>query len=161
MLTAHYIGTHAKDTLAVRIGWAATRLVQRGEYKAVTHVEAIHQVNVDGTVTIASASLRDGGVRTRRNVRLTPGHWLIVNVPQFELPRSMLWFSLYDGRPYDLRGAVATVLPGASSASRWFCNEAVGASVGIKEPQIFGPAQFCAICMTLGRDVTSRFFGGQ
>ena len=30
MIVAHFVGNHAKDTLAVRAGWSLTRLVQRG-----------------------------------------------------------------------------------------------------------------------------------
>ena len=101
MLVALFIGNHAKDTLAVRAGWAITRAVQRGTYKAVTHCEAIHQVNADGTVTIAGASLRDGGVRAKQNVLLTPGNWLIVEVPQWDVQRSIEWFAFNDNLPYD------------------------------------------------------------
>lgn len=161
MLIAHYIGSHTKDTLAVRTGWWFTRLVQRGSYKAVTHCEAIHTINQDGTVTIASASVRDGGVRTKHNVKLTPGNWMMVDVPQFDVQRSIDWFAFNDGLPYDWRGAIATVLPGTHSQNGYFCNEAVGASVGLKEAHIFGPAQFAAICMSLGRDVTEDFFGAR
>lgn len=158
MLIAHYIGNHAKDTLLVRAGWWITRLVQRGAYKAVTHVEAVHAVNADGTVTIASASLRDGGVRTKHNVRLNPAHWLIVDVPVWDVQKSIDWFAFNDGLPYDWRGALATVLPGTQSDNGWFCNEAVGASVGTKDPQIFGPAQFAAITLSIGFDATNEFF---
>lgn len=161
MITAHYTGNHAKDTFSARLGWAATRLVQRGAYKAVTHSEAIHRIHGDNSVTIASASLRDGGVRTKRNVLLTASNWLIIDVPQFDFQQSIRWFAEHDGQPYDLRGALATVLPGSGSPSRWFCNEAVAASVGFREPQIFGPAQWAAICMSLGTDVTRQFFERQ
>lgn len=159
MIIAHYIGNHAKDTLAVRAGWAVTRAVQRGTYKAVTHCESIHTLNTDGTVTIASSSVRDHGVRTKRNVRLTPGHWLIADVPQFSLARSVDWFAFNNATPYDWRGALATVLPGTQSEHGWFCNEAVAASVGFKDPQIYGPAQWAAITFSMGRDWTEEFFG--
>lgn len=157
MKIAHYIGDHRKDTLSVQIGWAATRLVQRGLYKRVTHCEAILKEYIDGFVDIASASLRDGGVRTK-HVKLTKGDWFIVDVPHWDAGEALLWFSEHNGKPYDLRGALATVLPWRQKKDRWFCNEAVGASVGLAEPHIFGPAQFAAICMTLGHDVTDKFF---
>lgn len=41
MKIAHYIGDHAGDTLLVRTSWALTRLVQRGDWRNVTHCEAI------------------------------------------------------------------------------------------------------------------------
>jgi hypothetical protein len=42
MIVLDYIGNHSKDTIPVRLGWALTRLVQRGEYQRVTHTEAVH-----------------------------------------------------------------------------------------------------------------------
>lgn len=158
MKIAHFVGNHAADTLAVRLGWWITRLVQRGHYKAVTHCEAILAEHADGTVTIASASVRDGGVRTKRNVRLNPAHWLIVDVPQWDVQKSIDWFAFNDCLPYDWRGAVATVLLFDHDQNGWFCNEAVGASGGLIDPQTFTPAQFAAICLTLGQDVTADFF---
>ena len=157
MQIIHYIGNHAADTLAVRLGWWITRLVQRGQYKAVTHCEAILAEHADGSVTIASASVRDGGVRTKRNVRLNPAHWLIVDVPQWDVQKSIDWFAFNDGLPYDWRGAVATVLLLGHDQNGWFCNEAVGAP-HIRDSHIFGPAQFADISMSVGRDATAEFF---
>jgi hypothetical protein len=160
MKTALYIGNHSGDTLKVRAGWALTRLVQRGIYQRVTHTEMIHDELTDGSVVIASASLRDGGVRTK-TARLTAGHWMIVDVPIWSLNQSKEWFAIHNGEKYDMRGALATVLPGSQYIDRWYCNEACGASVGIVEPQLFGPAQYAAIAMSLGRDVTEDFFRGR
>lgn len=156
MLTAHFIGNHDKDTLLVRAGWAITRSVQRGTYANVTHCEAIHAEHDDGTVTIASASLRDGGVRTKR-VKLNPAHWLIVDVPAWDVQQSIDWFAFNDGVRYDLRGALATVLLFGHDENGYFCNEAVG-SPFMRDPAIFGPAQFASLCMSFGRDVTAEFF---
>lgn len=161
MLIALFIGDHKGDTLPVRLGWWAIRHTQGGKYAQVTHTECIHAENTDGTVTIASSSLRDGGVRTKENVRLNPKHWMIVNVPSWYLDMSKHWFACHDGEKYDLRGALATRLPGVGASDRWFCNEADGASVGLAEPDTFGPHHFAAICMTLGYDVTQNFFGGR
>lgn len=160
MLIAHYIGNHDKDDVLTRIGWAATRLVQRGRYSAVTHCEAIHRIGMNNLVTIASASLRDGGVRVKHNIQLTQGKWLIIDVPQFSVDLSIEWFAQHIGQPYDLRGALATVLPGTGLSDHWFCNETVAASVDFKDPQIFGPAQFASITASIGTDVTQEFFKG-
>jgi hypothetical protein len=157
MLIALYVGNHAQDELMVRMGCSLERAVQKGPYGRVTHVEAILAVQADGSVTIASSSLRDGGVRTKRNVRLDSANWLIADVPQWDEVRSAVWFADHDGEPYDWRGALATVLPGHASTG-YFCNEAVGASVGMATPQCFTPAQFSAICFSFGRGVTSKFF---
>jgi hypothetical protein len=160
MKVALFVGSHAGDTLAVRTGWWLTRLAQKGKYGIVTHCEAIHAEHSDGTVTIASASLRDGGVRPKRTA-LTPGNWIIADVPVWEVDRSIDWFAVHDGELYDWRGALATVLPGAGVWNRWFCNEAVGASLGLEAPEIFGPHQFAAMALTLGTDVTQEFFANQ
>ncbi len=158
MLAALYVGDHAQDALNVRVGAGLTRLVQKGPYGRVTHAEAILAGADFRRVDIGSSSVRDGGVRTKRNVALTPGNWMVVDVPRWDADRSRLWFAAHDGEPYDWRGAWATVLPGHHQAGAWFCNEAVGASVGLLTPECFTPAQFAAICLTLGVDVTARFF---
>ena len=148
MKLALYIGNHDKDKWSVRIGWWLTRLVQKGKYAQVTHVEAILKEHEDGSVTIGSSSLRDGGVRMKR-VHLTAGHWEIMDVPQWSADDAMLWFISHDGEHYDWRGAFASCMPFQwRKTQQWFCNEAVGASVGLESPDIFGPSQFAAICYT-------------
>lgn len=148
MKVALYVGDHAGDSWYVRASSLIIRRVQKGPYRGVTHVEAIHGEHADGTTTIASSSLRDGGVRTKR-VALNPSHWLIVNVPQWDVERSIRWFESHDNAPYDWRGAAATVLPGSGRANEWFCNEAVGASIGLRSPDTLGPHQFAAIAFSL------------
>lgn len=160
MKTALFIGDHSGDTLSVRAGWALTRMVQRGAYRQVTHTEMILDEMADGSVLIGSSSLRDGGVRIKKT-KLTPGHWLIVDVPSWDVGQSFKWFEKHKGDQYDLRGALATVLPGSQYYDRWYCSEACAASVGIVEPQLFGPAQYAAIAMSLGKDATEDFFRGQ
>ena len=144
-----YTGRHTKDTPGVRLGWWLTRLVQKGEYSNVTHVEAILEEHDDGSVTIGSSSIRDGGVRMKR-CTLTPEHWVIVDVPKWKASKARKWFEEHDGEPYDWRGAFASCMPFQFSERReWFCNEAVGAAVGLNSPEIFGPAQFASICASL------------
>ena len=156
MKTAHYIGSHAGDKLAVRAGAWLTRKVQKGPYGIVTHVEAIHAEHADGSVTIASASLRDGGVRSKR-VLLNPAHWMIVDVPAWDVKRSVELLVRTEGMPYDWRGALATCLPGSPDTSRAFCNKWVGWPY-LLASETFGPHHFAAICLSLGRDVTQQFF---
>ncbi len=157
MLVALFVGSHDGDTWLVRAGCAITRWVQKGTLGIVTHVEAIHAEHSDGSVTIASSSLRDGGVRSK-DVTLTLDNWRIVDVPQWDEQQSIEWFRLHDGEAYDKRGALATVLPGAGVWNEWFCNEAIGASISLRCPETFGPHQFAAIALTLGVDVTREFF---
>ena len=107
-------------------------------------------------VTIASSSLRDGGVRAKL-VWLTEGHWIIVDVPQWNVKHSLDFFYDTIGQPYDWRGALATVLPGHNKEDAWFCNEWV-AYPYLKSAANFGPHQLQAICLSIGRNVTDAFF---
>lgn len=158
MLIAHYVGNHAGDDLLARAGWYLTRNTQRGQYKDVTHVEAILGTWSDGKVDIGSASLRDGAcVRIKERVALVPGNWRIAKVDTWSMAKSLEWFAAHRGEPYDWRGALATRIPGHSQAGAWFCNQAVAAPF-LKEPQTFGPHHFAAITFSLGVDWTEQFF---
>ena len=163
MRVALFIGDHRDDTLLVRLGWAATRLVQRGDFRRVTHVEAILEEWPDGCVTIGSATLRKenqgrNGVRVKPGVRLNPANWLMADVPQWSVERAREWFAQHVGELYDVRGAVGTAVPLVGhNPRRKFCNWAVGAPF-LRAAHTFGPAQFAAICFTFGRDVTEEFF---
>ena len=159
MIVAHYTGNHAADNLAARAGWYLTQLAQKGPYGHITHTEAIHAEHSDGSVTIASASLRDGGVRSKR-VTLNPAHWMITDVPQWDVEHSVDLLAMTHGAGYDLRGALATVLPGAPKAGRYFCNHWVGLPF-IKASPTFGPHHFAAICLSLGKDITTEFFNSR
>lgn len=156
MLIAHYTGDHTGDDWQARAGVAITRLGQKGIYGDITHTEAIHAQHTDGSVTIASASLRDGGVRDKR-VTLNPAHWIITDVPQWDIGQSVLLLERTRGWPYDLRGALATVLPGRPSDKAYFCNRWVGQPF-LKAAGSFGPHHFAAICLSIGQDVTTDFF---
>jgi len=158
MLIAHYIGRHAGDTLSVRAGWAVVRAVQRGPWRRATHVEAIHAVHDDGSVTITSSSLREGGVRSKRT-KLKTGNWIVVDVPQWDVADSIALLDQTRGAPYDTLGAVATVLPLRQRADQWFCTEWVAAPY-LRASGLFGPAQLAAITLSLGTDVTDSIVRG-
>lgn len=159
MLVAHYTGDHEGDKWTARVGVWVTRLGQKGPYKRITHTEAIHQEFPDGSVLIASASLRDGGVRSKR-VTLNPNHWIITDLPQWDAAQSVLLLENTRGWPYDLRGAIATVLPGRQSSTAFFCNRWVGTPY-LQAAGSFGPHHFAAICLSVGMDVTTDFFGAR
>ena len=162
MKVAHYIGNHSKDTLSVRLGWALTRLVQWGPHKHVTHSEAILAEFADGSVLIASSSAREGGVRIKR-VNLNPDHWIIMDVPGWDVQKSCAWFAepANAHRPYSWIGALKAGMPILSflpSGNGAFCNQAVGAA-HMTGSDLFTPAQFATICIDNGTDVTAGFFG--
>lgn len=163
MIILGYISDHAKDTLAVRLGWWLTRLVQRGEFKRVTHTECVHSGSNYKLCTIASSSVRDGGVRFKNDIALTKGHWIALDVPCFETEKSRNWFRVFDGCAYDWIGAVATKL----AFLRWFthspylffCNEACLCAFFGRADELTPSQAFELLVGKYGaRDVTDEFF---
>jgi hypothetical protein len=155
MKIALYIGNHAKDSWSARAGWWIIRLVQRGPFKRVTHCEAI-LAGDKSTCQIASASLRDGGVRIK-DVTLTPEHWLIYDVPSFDGRRAKSWFFDQAGAPYSVFGAVASVFTFLPYSGQ-FCSRAVAESVGIVGASDMTPQELAELCATFGTDITEEFF---
>ncbi len=161
MIILAYIGNHRSDGIAARLGWGLVRLAQIGAtWRRVTHVEAV-LVARGRHCTIASASLRDGGVRIKPDADLTPGHWIAIDVPHWSTEDAIDWFERHQGQRYDWRGALATVLwflPHGDS--RWFCNESIGASQGVLDPHRLTPAAFIALALSMpgARVCTAEFF---
>lgn len=151
-----YIGNHAKDGLKARLGWWVIRLVQRGPFKKVTHCEAILSGDKN-LCKIASASLRDGGVRTK-DVALNPLHWLIYDVPLFDADTAAQWFKDHDSEPYSVLGAVASALVFLPYSIGQFCSKAVAASVGIQGSDDMTPQELAELCTLIGTDITAEFF---
>jgi hypothetical protein len=151
MLVAHYIGP-AKPGLAAWIGWHLTVLAQKSPFDLCTHTEAIHAVHEDGSVTIASASLADKGVRLKERVKLNPEHWIITDVPQWDVSKSVTWFqqAIKDGLEYDKRGALATMLPGRQNSKKVFCTEAVLAPF-MQAPHYYTPSLCLDLCLSIGQ----------
>ena len=146
----------------MRLGWALTRLVQWGKFARVTHSEAILFEFADGSVLIASSSARDGGVR-EKVARLNPDHWLIIDVPGWDVQKSCAWFNAHKELPYSWIGALKAGMPILSflpSGNGAFCNQAVGAA-HMSGSDLFTPAEFATICMSIGTDVTAEFFGAR
>lgn len=156
MKLAFYIGDHKDDAWTSWAGGAITRLVQKGPYSNIIHVEAIHEEHEDGTITIASSSLRDKGVRSTR-VYLNPSNWMIVDVPSWDVGLSVALLENTRGVGYDIRGAIATAFLGAQDSNRWFCNEWV-AHPYLFASGTFGPHQLMAIALSLGTLETAAFF---
>jgi hypothetical protein len=173
MITLHYIGAHKGGTLSAALGDKVIRWAQRGyslPARTVTHTEAL----LGGSwfaATIASSSIVDddedgkGGVRIKPGVRLNPLHWIVLDLPD-TLTRnayeSARWFKAHEGQRYDVLGApgsVAGALLGHGEG-RWFCTEAVAASMGFADPHTLCPAAFFNLLKAMGaRDVTADFFG--
>lgn len=175
MLTLHYIGAHKGETWTAALGDRVIRWAQRG-YSAparhVTHTEALLG-GVWRAATIASSSLIDddgsgrGGVRIKSDVRLNPAHWIVLDLPDAPgrtVDKSVRWFIRHGGAGYDTLGAPGSVA-GALLGHRpgkWFCTEAVAASMGFQDPHMMCPAAFFLKLIEMGaRDVTADFFGNE
>lgn len=163
MDVACYVGTHAGDTPLVRLGWALTRASQKGEHSDVTHSEAILAWHADGSADIASATMRPeteagtDGVRIKERVMLTPGNWLIVNMPMWDVAKSREWFIAHKGKRYDRRGALVNPTPlWWSNPDRYFCHQAVGLSQGVISPEVFTCAAWACMLVTFGKIVRAK-----
>lgn len=163
MKVALYIGNHANDSWDVRLGHRLTLATQKGS--RVTHGEAIVREHGDGTVDIASATLRKetpsgkSGVRIKERVSLTPGNWRIVDVPQFDREEALEWFIMHQGADYDGRGAFASVLPiWWSKEGAFFCYQSICEAAKVKCGEGFTGPVFEAMLLRFGRDVTQEFF---
>lgn len=160
-----FVGQHAKDDLTARLGWGIVRLAQVGAtYRRVTHVESL----LGGPwydATIGSSTLRPEangktGVRVKRGVRLTPGHWLVIDMPHWDVERTIDWHDQNNGRGYSWVGSMSTILwflP--RDAERINCVEAVASPHGVVDSHRMTTAVFIAHCISCGgRDVTAEFF---
>jgi hypothetical protein len=160
-----FVGQHSKDDLTARLGWAIVRLAQLGAtYKRSTHVEAL-LAGPWYSASIGSASLRDGGVRVKRDVRLNPAHWIALERPLHADYEASLqdWFAGHRGEPYDLFGAIGSVVPALvrHGNGKWFCTEAVAAALRYSMPHTLCPAAFYLAEIGRGAiDVTQDFFEG-
>lgn len=95
-----------------------------------------------------------------KTTTLNPAHWLIVDVPQWDVKLSIAYLAETEDHKYDIRGAIATVFLGSQDYSRDFCNEWVGEPY-LKASSTFSPSQFAAICLSIGQDVTEEFFANR
>ena len=157
MLTAHYTGP-ARPGLTNRFGWWLIRTGQKAPYDFCTHTEAIHELHADGSVTIASSSLADHGARSKR-VRLAAGHWIVVDVPAWDVALSVEFFAkaIAQRQGYDTLGAGATLLPGKHKAGKLFCTESVLGPF-VPASHYYTPALGLSLCLGFGRDITQDFF---
>jgi uncharacterized protein YycO len=85
-------------------------------------------------------------------IDLDSADWVIVDIkttPEQDL-NAALWFNQHMGQPYDVRGLFGFVLrriPG--DKGKWFCSEAVAASLGFEESWRFDPCTFYTVLMRL------------
>ena len=112
----------------------------------ISHVEVVEQLD-DGLFSCWSSSLRDGGIRNKK-IDLTPDKWLLVPLSQWTHSKCVQWFIQKNGLKYDLCGAIASVIPFIESKDKYFCSEAVAASLGIHQAWRINPATLHQIALS-------------
>jgi hypothetical protein len=112
------------------------RLVCWATRSRYSHVEIVTQyVKEIHTGTCWSSSPRDGGVRMAI-IPFKKTSWDLYEVDvDLDEERILVWFRKHQGKKYDWVGAFATTIPFLPQMfSRWFCSEAISASLGIHRP---------------------------
>ena len=97
----------------------------------------------------ASSSFADGGVRYKF-IDYDPEKWDFIDLPDSFEDAARKWFDDHIGQEYDLMGNfhfVVSAVP--DDKSKWFCNEAVGAALGIQESWRFYPDSFYIVVKSL------------
>jgi hypothetical protein len=170
MITAWYKGDHKKDGILARIGYWAIRFGQANQrFGGYTHCEAVFTQN--GRVTIASASLRDGGVRIKETM-LNPDHWDILDVPAWEEMLAIPWFATKAGTPYSVIGAMSSASLLVNLVLRLFkvtptdlgqwCSRTLGEAAGVEGAEDMSVSELFALASNLPgtKDITESFFKG-
>lgn len=156
MKIALFYGTNSSAGLTIEIGTALTKAAQFGEFGNIAHVAAIHEEYGNAKVLLASSTMAHGVCLTI--AKLNPKEWYIYDVPSFDLEKSKEWFSRHLGEPYDVVGAVESILPWHHSGRKgWYCNEAVAASVGV-ENYATDPEEFSELVARAGVKINNEFF---
>lgn len=130
----------------------AVRWWTAGKY---SHVELVFN---DGMS--ASSSYRDGGVRFKR-IQFDPEKWdcLIVSDKLESAARN--WFAQHGGEAYDLLGNFHFVVsPVTGDKDKWFCSEAVAASLGLAEPWRYDPNSLYNVLNSITRGNYGRTIAG-
>ena len=107
------------------------RWLDRGPY---SHCELIFS---DGMA--ASSSFMDDGVRFKR-IEFDATHWDFMALPGSKERYARAWFAAHQGKAYDLMGNLRFLLGFApDSRDKWFCSEALAASLGLADAWRYGP----------------------
>ena len=89
---------------------------------------------------------KSGGVRFKRIDVHDPSKWLLVDLGHGGARTAAAWLRAHEGALYDWQaivGFLAWFIP--HKADRWACHEAVGAALGVPEPDRLDPASLCAV----------------
>lgn len=146
MKVALYKGTHTGISGLYNV---LTRYLDRGMY---SHCELVLSDGIS-----CSSSYLDGGVRFKQVDYSKVDNWDFLDIPdptgELEF-NAFLWFKLHEGCKYDLLGNLRFVSNAVKDdSSKWFCSEAVMASLGFTEAYRYGPNG----CAAVLRDITNKY----
>lgn len=98
----------------------------------------------------ASASYMDGGVRIKYIGYTSVNCWDFVDLPaQFETD-ARKWFMAHHGQKYDVMGNINALLGFVPhSPDKWFCSEAIAASLNLTDPWRYKPNGLAAVLKEL------------
>ena len=109
----------------------------RGPY---SHVELV----INGNYCMSS-SPKDGGIRFK-HIDLRPDHWDLVELEGYDPAYAYNWFKEHEGRKYDILGILGFVFgPLRQDKKRFFCTEAIGHALKMKEPWRLDPNAMYAV----------------
>lgn len=109
----------------------------RGPY---SHVELVINDNY-----CMSSSPKDGGIRFK-HIDLRPDHWDLVELEGYDPAYAYNWFKEHEGRKYDFLGILGFVFrPLRQDKKRFFCTEAIGHALKMKEPWRLDPNTMYAV----------------
>ena len=114
----------------------AVRWATNGQY---SHCEIAVKHSFADDYHCYSASLRDGGVRSK-TMPLPADKWDLIPVNQQDAYIDVLhYFAQTRGKPYDFIGACGVVLGIKGSLKKWFCSEWCAAALGLQYPDRYSP----------------------
>lgn len=114
----------------------------RGPY---SHCELVFE-NIPAGAVCWSSSFMDHGVRIK-TIKLDPDHWDLVDIEVSEARAAAAakWFADHAGQGYDVLGLVGMVWRRcADDKARWYCNESIGAALGLTDPWRYDPNSLCS-----------------
>lgn len=128
-------GTSPRELWQRLMDWAV-RIATRGQY---SHCEIAVKHGFTDDYHCYSASLRDGGVRSK-TMLLPADKWDLIPIRDADA-YDRVW-ALYQatiGARYDYIGALGVVSPVRQVAQRWFCSEWCAKALGQGQPEKYSP----------------------
>lgn len=133
-------------------GRLTNAFIRRWQRSPYSHCEVITRRIAD-TYECWSASAMDGGVRLKI-MALNPEHWDLFLLRLARPEDVRLWFAKHEDEGYDLLGLLGFAWrPWRGERRKWWCSEAVAASLGFTEPFRYDVATFASVVQRYGHRV--------